>query len=139
MSHQPGSPSLYPPLGPQPPRIDRRGLGAGITSIVTAVLAPLAALLSVPLGFLSLAAQMTRYSGSDESWWVAALVLIIAAAVLGLTAVISGLLAVFRSRRLNAGRVTGLIGLGIVALTMFAVVFSALLVAGSIQGGFSVL
>ncbi len=135
MSRQPGSPSLYPPLGPQPPRFDKRGLAAGITSIVTAILAPMAALLSVPLGFLSLAAQITRYADRNEGWWVGALVLLVLAAALVLTAVISGLFAVFRSRRVNAGRVTGFIGLGIVALTAFGMLFSAMMVAGSIQGG----
>ena len=54
--------------------------------------------------------------------------------MLVIVAVVSGLIAVFRAGRMNAGRVTGIIGLTIMAVNVFGVAFMVFLVLGSGQG-----
>jgi hypothetical protein len=56
------------------------------------------------------------------------------AVVLAVVSVVSGLIAVFRAGRMNAGRITGIIGLAIMAVNVFGVAFMVLLVLGSGQG-----
>ncbi|GAA2852391.1 hypothetical protein [Paenarthrobacter ilicis] len=119
----------------QPPRRSRtKGLGAGITSIVAAVLSPIAAVVSVPLGIAAVASAMSRYNPGNDGWWFGALALAGTAVVLALVAVISGLIAVFRAGGMNAGRITGIIGLAIMAVNVFGVAFMVFLVIGAGQG-----
>jgi len=127
--------SYQPPIEYYQPRPQRtRGLGAGITSIVTAVLSPVAAVASIPLGIAAVASAMSRYNEGNDAWWLGALVLAGLAVALALVAVISGLIAVLRAGRMNAGRITGIIGLAIMAVNIFGIVFMVFLVLGSGQG-----
>lgn len=128
MSYQP--PVYYQ----QPQRSGNRGLGAGITSIVSAVLSPVAAIVSIPLGIAAVASAMSRYNQGNDAWWIGALAFAALAVVLAIVAVVSGLFAVFRSGRMNAGRITGIIGLSIMAVNVFGVAFMVILVLGSGQG-----
>ena len=106
------------------------GLGAGITSIVAAVLSPVAAVVSIPLGVAAVASAMSRYNPGNDVWWFSALILALVAVVLAIVSVVSGLIAVFRAGRMNAGRITGTIGLAIMSVNVFAVAFMLLLVLG---------
>ncbi|VXB96843.1 conserved membrane hypothetical protein [Arthrobacter sp. 9V] len=128
--------SYQPPIEyyQQPQRAGNQGLGAGITSIIAAVLSPVAAIVSIPLGIAAVASAMSRYNEGNDSWWVGALVLAGIAVVLALVAVVSGLIAVFRAGRMNAGRITGIIGLAIMAVNIFGILFMVFLVLGSGQG-----
>ncbi|MCP2048252.1 UNVERIFIED_ORG: hypothetical protein J3D58_002324 [Paenarthrobacter nicotinovorans] len=128
--------SYQPPVDyyQQPPQSGTRGLGAGITSIVSAVLSPIAAVVSIPLGIAAVASAMSRYNPGNDAWWIGALVLAGIAVLLAIVAVVSGLIAVFRTGRMNAGRVTGIIGLAIMAINVFGVAFMVFLVLGSGQG-----
>ncbi|MFC8041612.1 hypothetical protein ACFUOZ_19855 [Paenarthrobacter sp. NPDC057355] len=128
--------SYQPPIGyyQQPQRQRTPGLGAGITSIVAAVLSPIAAVVSVPLGFAAIASAMTRYNPNNDAWWFGALILAGIAVLLSIVAVISGLVAVFRAGGMNAGRITGIIGLAIMAINVFGIAFMVFLVLGSGQG-----
>ena len=128
--------SYQPPIDyyQQPQRTGHRGLGAGITSIVAAVLSPIAAVVSIPLGIAAVASAMSRYNEGNDAWWFGALVLAGIAVVLAIVAVVSGLIAVFRAGRMNAGRITGIIGLAIMAINIFGIVFMVFLVLGSGQG-----
>ncbi|MFF2841438.1 hypothetical protein [Paenarthrobacter sp. NPDC057981] len=128
--------SYQPPMGyyQQPQRQRTPGLGAGITSIVAAVLSPIAAVVSVPLGLAAIASAMTRYNQGNDAWWFGALILAGIAVLLSIVAVISGLVAVFRAGGMNAGRITGIIGLSIMAVNVFGIAFMAFLVLGSGQG-----
>ncbi|GAA3285040.1 hypothetical protein [Paenarthrobacter aurescens] len=128
--------SYQPPIGHyQPPqRLGNPGLGAGITSIIAAVLAPIAAVVSIPLGIAAVASAMSRYNEGNDSWWFGALILAGISVVLAIVAVVSGLIAVFRAGRMNAGRITGIIGLAIMAVNIFGIVFMVFLVLGSGQG-----
>ncbi|MBT2586745.1 hypothetical protein [Arthrobacter sp. ISL-95] len=128
--------SYQPPIEyyQQPQRSGNRGLGAGITSIVAAVLSPVAAIVSIPLGIAAVASAMSRYNEGNDAWWVGALILAGIAVLLAIVAVVSGLIAVFRAGRMNAGRITGIIGLAIMAVNIFGIVFVVFLVLGSGQG-----
>ncbi|WOH18161.1 hypothetical protein IRJ34_17670 [Paenarthrobacter sp. GOM3] len=128
--------SYQPPVDyyQQPQRSGNRGLGAGITSIISAVLSPIAAVVSLPLGIAAVASAMSRYNQGNDAWWVGALVLAGVAVLLAVVAVVCGLIAVFRAGRMNAGRITGIIGLAIMAVNIFGVVFMVFLVAGAGQG-----
>ncbi|AFR30563.1 hypothetical protein [Arthrobacter sp. Rue61a] len=128
--------SYQPPLDyyQQPRRSGTRGLGAGITSIVAAVLSPVAAMVSIPLGIAAIASSISRYNQGNDAWWFGALILAGVAVLLALVAVVSGLIAVFRAGRMNAGRITGIIGLAIMAVNVFGVAFMVFLVLGSGQG-----
>ena len=129
MSYQP--PAEY---YQQPPRTRTRGLGAGITSIVAAVLSPVAAVVSIPLGIAAIASQISRYNQGNDAWWVGALAFAALAVLLAVVSMVSGLIAVFRSGRMNAGRITGIIGLAIMALNVFGVALLVILLLGSGQG-----
>ncbi|MFJ4210550.1 hypothetical protein ACIPY2_19020 [Paenarthrobacter sp. NPDC089675] len=118
----------------KPPRTGTPGLGAGITSIVSAVLSPVAAVVSIPLGIAAFASSVSRYNQGNDAWWVGALAFAAAAVLLAITAMVSGLFAVFRSGRMNAGRITGIIGLSIMAVNVFGVAFLVILLLGSGQG-----
>jgi hypothetical protein len=118
----------------QPQRAGNRGLGAGITSIIAAVLSPVAAIVSIPLGIAAVASAMSRYNEGNDAWWVGALVLAGVAVLLAIVAVVSGLIAFFRAGLMNAGRITGIIGLAIMAVNVFGIVFMVFLVLGSGQG-----
>ncbi|MFI2564197.1 hypothetical protein [Paenarthrobacter sp. NPDC018779] len=118
----------------QPPRTRTLGLGAGITSIVAAVLSPVAAVVSIPLGIAAVASQISRYNQGNDAWWVGALAFAALAVLLAVVSMVSGLIAVFRSGRMNAGRVTGIIGLSIMAVNVFGVAFLVILLLGSGQG-----
>ncbi len=128
--------SYQPPVDyyQQPQRSSNRGLGAGITSIISAVLSPIAAVVSIPLGIAAVASAVSRYNQGNDAWWFGALVLAGVAVLLALVAVVCGLIAVFRAGRMNAGRITGIIGLAIMAVNIFGVVFMVFLVAGAGQG-----
>ncbi|MFJ4171847.1 hypothetical protein ACIPY3_20260 [Paenarthrobacter sp. NPDC089714] len=118
----------------QPPRTRTLGLGAGITSIVAAVLSPVAAVVSIPLGIAAVASQISRYNQGNDAWWVGALAFAALAVLLAVVSMVSGLIAVFRSGRMNAGRVTGIVGLSIMAVNVFGVAFLVILLLGSGQG-----
>lgn len=128
--------SYQPPVDyyQQPQRSGIRGLGAGITSIVAAVLSPVAAVVSIPLGIAAIASSISRYNQGNDAWWFGALILAGVAVLLAIVAVVSGLLAVFRAGRMNAGRITGIIGLAIMAVNVFGVAFMVFLVLGAGQG-----
>lgn len=128
--------SYQPPIDyyQQPQRSGNRGLGAGITSIVAAVLSPIAAVVSIPLGIAAIASSISRYNQGNDAWWFGALILAGVAVLLALVAVVSGLIAVFRAGRMNAGRITGIIGLAIMAVNIFGIVLMVFLVLGSGQG-----
>ncbi|MGF4043689.1 hypothetical protein ACX800_21420 [Paenarthrobacter nitroguajacolicus] len=128
--------SYQPPIDyyQQPQRSGTRGLGAGITSIVTAVLSPVAAVVSIPLGIAAVASSISRYNQGNDAWWFGALILAGVAVLLAIVAVVSGLLAVFRAGRMNAGRITGIVGLAIMAVNVFGVAFMVFLVLGAGQG-----
>lgn len=128
--------SYQPPIEyyEQQQRSRTPGLGAGITSIVSAVLSPVAAVVSIPLGVAAVASAMSRYNPGNDVWWFSALILAVIAVVLAVVSVVSGLIAVFRAGRMNAGRITGIIGLAIMAVNVFGVAFMVLLVLGSGQG-----
>lgn len=130
MSYQP--PAEY---YQQPPRTRTPGLGAGITSIVAAVLSPVAAVVSIPLGIAAFASSISRFNQGNDAWWVGALVFAGVAVLLAIVAMVSGLVAVFRAGRMNAGRITGIVGLSIMAVNVFGVSFLVILVLGSGQGG----
>ncbi|MEV7607791.1 hypothetical protein AB0N65_20350 [Paenarthrobacter sp. NPDC089322] len=127
--------SYQPPVGyyQQPQRSGTRGLGAGITSIVSAVLSPVAAVVSIPLGVAAIASSISRYNQGNDAWWFGALILAGVAVLLAIVAVVSGLVAVFRAGRMNAGRITGIIGLVLMGLNVFVVTFLVFLVFGSGQ------
>ena len=129
--------SYQPPLEyhQQPPRSGTRGLGAGITSIVAAVLSPVAAVVSVPLGIDAVASAMSRFNEGNDAWWIGALAFAALAVALAIVAVVCGLIAVFRAGRMNAGRITGIVGLSIMAVNVFGVAFMVILVLGSGQTG----
>jgi hypothetical protein len=128
--------SYQPPVDHyrQPQRFGTPGLGAGITSIVSAVLSPIAAAVSIPLGVAAVASAMSRYNQGNDAWWIGALVLTGTAVLLAIVSVVSGLIAVFRAGRMNVGRITGIIGLSVMAINIFGVVFIVFLVLGSGQG-----
>ncbi|MEV4954395.1 hypothetical protein [Paenarthrobacter nitroguajacolicus] len=128
--------SYQPPIDyyQQPQRSGTRGLGAGITSIVAAVLSPVAAVVSIPLGIAAIASSISRYNQGNDAWWFGALILAGVAVLLAIVAVVSGLLAVFRAGRMNAGRITGIVGLAIMAVNVFGVAFMVFLVLGAGQG-----
>jgi uncharacterized membrane protein len=128
--------SYQPPIDyyQQPQRSGTRGLGAGITSIVAAVLSPVAAVVSIPLGIAAVASSISRYNQGNDAWWFGALILAGVAVLLAIVAVVSGLLAVFRAGRMNAGRITGIVGLAIMAVNVFGVAFMVFLVLGAGQG-----
>ncbi|MEQ4567414.1 hypothetical protein [Paenarthrobacter sp. CAP02] len=128
--------SYQPPVDyyQQPQRPSNRGLGAGITSIISAVLSPIAAVVSIPLGVAAVASAVSRYNQGNDAWWFGALVLAGVAVLLAIVAVVCGLIAVFRAGRMNAGRITGIIGLAIMAVNIFGVVFMVFLVVGAGQG-----
>ncbi|NWL33313.1 hypothetical protein [Paenarthrobacter nitroguajacolicus] len=128
--------SYQPPIDyyQQPQRSGARGLGAGITSIVAAVLSPVAAVVSIPLGIAAIASSISRYNQGNDAWWFGALILAGVAVLLAIVAVVSGLLAVFRAGRMNAGRITGIVGLAIMAVNVFGVAFMVFLVLGAGQG-----
>ena len=125
--------SFQPPVEYQH-RSRTPGLGAGITSIVSAVLSPVAAVVSIPLGVAAVASQISRYNQGNDAWWIGALAFAALAVLLSIVAIVCGLVAVFRAGRMNAGRVTGIIGLAIMAINVFGVAFMVLLVLGSGQG-----
>ena len=128
--------SYQPPIDyyQQPQRSGTRGLGAGITSIVAAVLSPIAAVVSIPLGIAAIASSISRYNQGNDAWWFGALILAGVAVLLAIVAVVSGLIAVLRAGRMNAGRITGIIGLAIMAVNVFGVAFMVFLVLGAGQG-----
>ncbi|WP_420179086.1 hypothetical protein [Paenarthrobacter sp. TA1.8] len=128
--------SYQPPIDyyQQPQRSGTRGLGAGITSIVAAVLSPVAAVVSIPLGIAAIASSISRYNQGNDAWWFGALILAGVAVLLAIVAIVSGLLAVFRAGRMNAGRITGIVGLAIMAVNVFGVAFMVFLVLGAGQG-----
>ncbi|YCK82605.1 hypothetical protein M1D89_05030 [Arthrobacter sp. D3-18] len=128
--------SYQPPIDyyQQPQRSGTRGLGAGITSIVAAVLSPIAAVVSIPLGIAAVASSISRYNQGNDAWWFGALILAGVAVLLAIVAVVSGLVAVFRAGRMNAGRITGIVGLAIMAVNVFGVAFMVFLVLGAGQG-----
>lgn len=129
MSYQP--PAEY---YQKPQRAGTPGLGAGITSIVSAALSPVAAVVSIPLGIAAFASSVSRFNQGNDAWWVGALAFAAVAVLLAITAMVSGLFAVFRSGRMNAGRITGIIGLSIMAVNVFGVAFLVILLLGSGQG-----
>ncbi|MDV8148781.1 hypothetical protein [Arthrobacter sp. B10-11] len=115
--------SAQPPVPPHAPErrsADSRGLAAGITSLVTAVLAPVAAMFGLST-FIMAAAEplLANVPLPDTSgYWVLLTVLVGLLAGLVLTSVITGIVAIRRSQRMNAGRITGMLGLAFTAFNM---------------------
>ncbi|CAN7533830.1 hypothetical protein LJR078_003894 [Arthrobacter sp. LjRoot78] len=115
-SAQPSAPQPVPSLRPA----DSRGLAAGITSLVCAVLAPVAAMVGLST-FIMAAAEplMANVPLPDTSgYWILLMVLVGLMAGLVLTSVITGIVAIRRSRRMNAARITGLLGLAFTAFNL---------------------
>ncbi|WP_426004255.1 hypothetical protein ACPFL9_17790 [Paenarthrobacter sp. NyZ202] len=111
-----------------------RGLGAGITSIVCAVMSPVPAVVSIPLGIAAMASQLGNYGGDNQSWWIGTVLLAAASGALSVGAIVAGLIAVVRAGRMNAGRITGIIGLALMAVNIFVVAFLVFLVLGALGG-----
>ncbi|MEK0156182.1 hypothetical protein [Arthrobacter oryzae] len=108
------------PSPPQRRSADSRGLAAGITSLVTAVLAPVAAMVGLST-FIMAAAEplLANVPLPDTSgYWVLLAVLAGLLAGLVLTSVVTGIMAIKRSQRMNAARITGLLGLAFTAFNM---------------------
>jgi hypothetical protein len=108
------------PSPPQRRSADSRGLVAGITSLVTAVLAPVAAMAGLST-FIMAAAEplLANVPLPDTSgYWVLLAVLAGLLAGLVLTSVVTGIMAIKRSQRMNAARITGLLGLAFTAFNM---------------------
>lgn len=123
-----------PAYSPQRPPSDTRGLGAGIASIVCAVLAPVVGLLAFPLGLVGVLSQASMNEDpATGGWIVGAVVMVVGALLMALAAVVCGLVAVVRAKRMNAGRITGIIGLGIMAMNLLGVVSIVLFTATSWQ------
>jgi hypothetical protein len=97
-----------PAYSPQRPPSDTRGLGAGIASIVCAVLAPVIALVGV-LTFMAFG-----LFGHPIPFEVVQMVV----GLLELLAVVCGVVAIKRAKRMNAGRITGIIGVAIAGLAV---------------------
>ncbi len=122
MSHQEApaySPQRPPSAQQQPsqPSQDRRGLAAGIASIVCAVLAPAVVYVNL-LVFVILMIFEKVPPIAD---------VLVVAGVLDLLAIGCGVLAIRRSRRMNAGRITGTIGLCITGSFVLYVLASFLI------------
>lgn len=99
---------------------DSRGLAAGITSLASAVLAPVAAMFSLST-FIMAAAEplLANVPLRDTSgYWVLLIVLVGILAALVLTSVVTGIVAIRRSHRMGAGRITGLLGLAFTAFNL---------------------
>ncbi|MBT2534975.1 hypothetical protein [Arthrobacter sp. ISL-69] len=108
------------PATPQRRSADSRGLAAGITSLASAVLAPVAAMFSLST-FIMAAAEplLANVAVRDTSgYWVMLIVLVGLLAGLVLTSVITGIVAIKRSDRMSAGRITGLLGLAFTAFNL---------------------
>ncbi|WP_104174708.1 hypothetical protein [Arthrobacter sp. Y81] len=108
------------PATPQRRSADSRGLAAGITCLTSAVLAPVAAMFSLST-FIVAAAEplLANVPVRDTSgYWVMLIVLVGILAGLVLTSVITGIVAIKRSGRMSAGRITGLLGLAFTAFNL---------------------
>ena len=108
------------PATPQRRSADSRGLAAGIASLASAVLAPIAAMFSLST-FIMAAAEplLANVPVRDTSgYWVMLIVLAGMLAGLVLTSVITGIVAIKRSARMSAGRITGLLGLAFTAFNL---------------------
>ncbi|MFH5878882.1 hypothetical protein [Arthrobacter sp. NA-172] len=108
---------------PQGQTTDGRGLGAGLTSLTASLLAPGAAAVTVPIGLLSALMMLSPYGGTSDRYWIVALIMGGIPGLLGMLAVVTGIVAIIRSRRMNAGRITGIVGLSIMALNIVGTAF----------------
>ena len=108
------------PATPQHRSADSRGLAAGITSLASAVLAPVAAMFSLSALIMAAAEPLlANVPVRDTSgYWAMLIVLAGILAGLLLTSVIAGIVAIRRSRRMSAGRITGLLGLAFTAFNL---------------------
>ena len=108
------------PAVPQRRSADSRGLAAGITSLASAVLAPVAAMVSLST-FIMAAAEplLANVPLPDTSgYWVLLIALVGILAGLVITSVVAGIVAIVRSDRRGPGRITGLLGLAFTAFTL---------------------
>jgi hypothetical protein len=96
------------------PPPEARGIRPGTASVVLSVLAPLTLSLTFPLGlFAAFFTRSENYSGGPLRWVMPAVMWSVPC-LLGLAAVVSGVIAL--SKRTNAARILGVIGLSITAL-----------------------
>lgn len=104
------------------PTASPRGLGSGISSVVLAVSAPMALSVTFPLGMF--AALFTRAEDSDGGplRWVMPAVMWGVPGLLGLAAVVTGIIAVCLSKSWDVARVLGSIGLSVTALCVAGVI-----------------
>ncbi|OFI38743.1 hypothetical protein BIU82_17485 [Arthrobacter sp. SW1] len=117
------SQQAVPAYSPQRPPSDTRGLAAGIASIVCAVLAPVVGFLAAPVGMAGVFSQASMNEDSATGpWIVGAVAMVVGALLLCLAAIVCGLVAVVRAKGMNAGRITGFVGLGIMAMNLLSVV-----------------
>jgi hypothetical protein len=108
------------PAAPQRRSADSRGLAAGITSLASAVLAPVAAMVSLS-AFIMAAAEplLANVPLPDTSgYWVLLIALVGILAGLVITSVVAGIVAIVRSDRMGPGRITGLLGLAFTAFNL---------------------
>lgn len=108
------------PAVPQRRSADSRGLAAGITSLASAVLAPVAAMVSLSTFIMAAAeALLANVPLPDTSgYWVLLIALVGILAGLVITSVVAGIVAIVRSHRMGPGRVTGLLGLAFTAFNL---------------------
>ncbi|UVJ39125.1 hypothetical protein [Arthrobacter sp. CJ23] len=120
MSDQPQQLS-YAPAPPASPK----GLGPGIASAVLAILVPMTLAVTFPIGLF--AALFTRgdYGSGGTLRWVMPAVMWGVPGLLALIAVITGITAVSLSKRWDAARVLGSIGLSLTALCVAGVLLLA--------------
>ena len=109
-----------PRSAPQRRSADSRGLAAGITSLASAVLAPVAAAFSLS-AFIMAAAEplLANVPLPDTSgYWATLIVLVGVLAGLVVTSVVTGIVAIKRSHGMSAGRITGMLGLAFTAFSL---------------------
>ena len=108
-----------------------RGLASGITSLASAVMAPVLAVLSLPFLFLVAAEPLAPVLVSEPGRYrVALAVLLSFAAALAVTSAVTGILALRLSANPSAGRVTGIIGLGFTAFSALAALWMGAAISG---------
>jgi hypothetical protein len=124
------------PVPASPPRAgsaaDTRGLGWGIASLVAGVLAPVLGILSLPLYFFAASGPLMHRATPPEpaGFLLMALLLAVTAGLLAVASAVTGIVALRRSRQLNPGRITGIIGLGCTAFVVLAGLWMWAAVAG---------
>jgi hypothetical protein len=101
---------------------DARGLGWGIASLVAGVLAPVLGILSLTAYFLAAAGPLMHRASprGPAGFLLGALLLAVLAGLLAAASAVSGIVALRASRRLNTGRIAGIVGLACTAFGVLA-------------------